>query len=229
VKIVNVAQNSDEWLDARAGLVTASAAKVLVTPTFKVSKSEGVETYLAQLVAEWWVGTTFETFDSAAMEAGRILEEKAKPTYRMETGEDARDVGFITDDSGLIGCSPDLLVTGSHGVEIKCPMAKTHVGWLLDGLLPPEHSLQVQFSIYVTGLPFWKFMSYRRMFPPLILRVDRDEKAQAAIKDALEIFLPKLEAAKAKLLAMNGGVRLPRIVRPSDLPPETDNKQGITP
>ena len=214
MKIVAVNQGSDNWLDARAGVVTASEAKVLVTPTFKVSKAEGVETYLAQKVAEWWLGTTLEKFDAFAMEQGRILETLAKPAYRMETGDTAGDIGFLTDDTGVVGCSPDLFAPDSHGVELKCPLAKTHVGYLLAGELPAEHVLQVQFSLYVTGLPFWRYMSYRRLFPPLVLTVDPDPKAQTAIGEALQIFLPKFEAAKARLLELNGGVKPPKPVRP---------------
>jgi len=143
------------------------------------------------------------------MEQGQILEAEARRTYIFETGEQLQTVGFITSDDGVLGCSPDGLMP-DHGAEIKCPQAKTHTSYLLDGILPTEYGPQVQFSMYVTGFKTWRFMSHRRKFPPFIITVERDPVAQTAIATALAGFLPMFEAAKAKLLALNGGVRPPK-------------------
>ena len=225
-------QNSDAWFEARAGVITASEIDALVTPTFKVSEGKGIKTYLAQKVAEWWLQAPLEKFDAFAMEQGRILEEEAKPFYKLETGEDITSIGFITSDDGTIGCSPDAILEGRHGVEIKCPMAKTHTAYLLAGVVPPEYQPQIQFSLFVTGYASWRFMSYRRKFPPLILTVERDPKAQAAIAAALAGFLPLFETAKARLLELNGGVRpAPPKATSGERPKftwETDNSE-ITP
>ena len=208
------AQNSDAWFAARAGVITASEIKALVTATFKVSKGEGVQTYLAKKAAEWFIQAPLDTFNNFDVEQGAILEAEARRTYIFETGEQLEQVGFISSDDGILGCSPDGFVAGSHGAEIKCPKAETHAGYLLDGVLPDQYGQQVQFSMYVTGFKKWRFMSYRRKFPPFIITVESDPVAQKAIADALAGFLPLFAQAKAKLLALNGGVRPPKPVAP---------------
>ena len=64
---------------------------------------------------------------------------------------------------------------------------------------------QVHFSLYVTGLSHWYFMSYRRLMPPLILRVERDEKIISQIGDAIKLFKEKFDAGWAKIIEQNGG------------------------
>ena len=72
------------------------------------------------------------------MEQGQFLEEKAKPAFTIETGIQIENVAFITTDDGLFGCSPDAMIACESGVEIKCPRLETHVGYLLDGVLPSQ-------------------------------------------------------------------------------------------
>ncbi len=88
------------------------------------------------------------------------------------------------------------------GLEIKCPMLKTHRKYLKKGIFPGEHRLQIQTSLAVTGWDVWWFMSY---FPggvkSLILPVRRDEKLITIIKDQMERFNDDLENLVIKLTA----------------------------
>ncbi len=65
--------------------------------------------------------------------------------------------------------------------------------------------MQIQFSLYVTKRKWWKFMSYRRGMPSLILEVLPDEEAQSAIHTALAAFQVRFETGWDKLIALNGG------------------------
>lgn len=203
------AQNSVDWMIARSGVVTASELDSLISPLWKARTGDGVNTYLARKLAEQWLGGPLPSvrgvFD---MDQGKILEEEAKPFYTLTTGEEIQTVAFITDDAGRIGCSPDGLIGDDGGVEIKCPRVETHIGYLLDGELPKEYAAQVHGSMYVTGRPWWKFMSYRRNFPPLILTIERDEEIIGKIHDAVESFLERLEKSMNRLIELNGD--LPR-------------------
>jgi len=59
--------------------------------------------------------------------------------------------------------------------------------------------------MYVTGAERWGFLSYCPRFPALVLTVRRDEKAMAAIAEALERFWAAFDAGWAVLVERNGG------------------------
>jgi len=198
-------QGSVEWLQARAGIPTASEFDNLITPEGKVRTGQMPKSYLAAKLAEWWQGGVLAQFNSFDMEQGRILEEEAIPYYELETGQEIRRVGLCTTDDKRIGCSPDGLLGDDSGIEIKCPRMETHVGYLLDGGLPKQYVAQVHGAMLVTGYPEWKFLSYCRRMPPLLLTVPRDDELQDALKCALEMFLESFDAGKEKLCELNGG------------------------
>lgn len=197
-------QNSVEWLQARAGIVTASEMDALVSPTGKVKKGDAVETYLNKKLAEWWTGGPIETGQSFWMEQGQILEEEALPWYAFKYNVEPQRVGLITTDDGFVGCSPDGLLDGA-GIEIKCPSSPVHIGYLRNGVLPADYVHQVQAGLYVTGFPAWKFVSYRRGMPNLVLTIAPNDDFQEAIGEAVAEFRERLEAEKQRLIEMNGG------------------------
>jgi exodeoxyribonuclease (lambda-induced) len=207
-------QNSLEWLQARAGVVTASEADNLITPKFKVRDGKMIDTYLAQKLAERWTGSPVAGYMSIAMDEGRILEEEAVPWVEFELNAAVERPAFIISDCGRFGCSPDGMI-GDMGLEIKCPQSPNHVKYLLSGTIPDDYIPQVQFSMYVTGSAQWRFLSYSRRFPKLNIIVERDEAAMAAIGDALASFIPRLDAAYARLVELNGGEpKRPKIKTP---------------
>jgi hypothetical protein len=59
--------------------------------------------------------------------------------------------------------------------------------------------------MFVTGRPWWKFLSYRRHFPALEVMVERDEEIQEVIGEALRLFLERFDSAMALLKELNGG------------------------
>lgn len=205
MKIIPCQQGSLEWLAARAGIPTASEFDNLVTPEFKIRTGEMPNTYLAQKIAEFWTGGAIAGYMSLDMEFGKILEEQAIPFYELTFDEEIQRVGLITTNDGKIGCSPDGLIGDNCGIEIKCPNADTHVKYLLSGEVPKQYLAQIHGGMFVTGRPLWRFMSYRRGFPPLIKAVERDEKIQATLKQSLDYFLERFDDAVQKLKTLNGG------------------------
>lgn len=197
-------QGSVDWMLARSGIPTASEFDQLVTPLGEPRKGEMPKSYLAAKLAEWWQGGPLLGFNQFDVEQGQILENEAKPWYELQTGQDIQAVGFVTTDDGKVGCSPDGLLDNG-GIEIKCPRAETHVAYLLEGTLPKAYIAQVQGSLWITGFQSWRFLCYRRRFPNLLLTVERDEKFQAALTDALGQFLERFEAGKKRLCDINGG------------------------
>lgn len=207
-------QGSLAWMQARAGVPTASEFGQLVTPKFEVRKGGMPDTYLAEKVAEWWLNGPLAGFNAFATEQGHLLEEEAKPGYTLETGDEVQKVAFCTTDDGRVGCSPDGLIGDDGGVEIKSPQISNHVKYLLAGKVPDDYVAQVQGSLFVTGRKWWRFFSYCRKMPSLILTVEPDPVAQGAITDALAKFLARFESAKARLIELNGGPPAREVVAP---------------
>ena len=217
MKIHPAAQGTVDWLLARSAIPTASEFGQLVTPKFKVRTGDMPKTYLYEKLAEWWQGGPLPSFQSANMEFGNILEERAIPWYELQHGVTIQRVGLCLTDDGKVGCSPDGLIGMDGGIEFKCPAAHTQVRRLMEGELPDEYAAQVHGSMYVTGRPWWKFVSYASHFPKYVLHVERDEVIQEAIAEAIDAFLTAFEAGKARMIEINGG------------PPERKPLMNLTP
>lgn len=130
-----------------------------------------------------------------------MLERYARPDFEFQTGKLVNVPGFVTTDDGRFGCSPDGLIKGEEcGLEMKCPDAHTHIGYLLDGGLPKDYIAQVQGSMYVTGYQWWYFFSYHQKLPPLRIKVARDEVYQKAIEAALASYFTDFDKGLARLL-----------------------------
>ncbi len=204
-RYIDVKQGDQEWLDARMGIPTASEFNALVSPSWKVRTGEGPETYLVKKLAERWFGRPLMSWYGGMLEQGSIMESEARPWYEFTYGVRVRPCGFFTTDDGAVGASPDGVFDDGTGIEIKCPAWHTHIKWLLDGGLPKQHAAQVQGSMYVTGTERWQFLSYCRGLPALIVTVERDEQAMAALAEALLAFNERLKAGYERLVQANGG------------------------
>lgn len=197
-----VTQGSEAWHILRLGKPTASEFGNLVTPEGKVRSGEMPETYLYEKLAESVTGKPLEEGQSWAMGQGAMLESEAIPFFTLAFDIPVRRMGFITTDDMKIGASPDGLIGTDGGLEVKCPLPQTHLKYLLRGTLPPQYVAQIQGSMWVTGRPYWYFMSYNRALPPLVLKVERDAEFQESLTLALKAFLAKMDAANAKLSSL---------------------------
>lgn len=200
---VNCVQGSAEWDSARLACVTASNAHRIVTPkTYKLSTQRNA--YMAELLAQWALGYREESFmGNEWTELGRQNEDEARAAIAVATEYTPRPIGLVyKDESRLIACSPDALCDPDGGCEIKCPMAKTHIGWLLAGQAPSEFWPQLQFSMWVTGRSWWIFESYHQQLPPLIVRVPPDEAYHAALDEHVPHFVDEMLQARLRLQEM---------------------------
>lgn len=218
MKIHPAPQGSVDWSIARAGIATCSEFDQLLTPLFKVRTGDMPDSYVNKKLAEAWLGGPLLGFNTFNMDAGKILEEEAIPWYELEFGETIQRVGLITTDDGKVGCSPDGLLGDDGGIEIKCPEPHTHVGYLRDGEVPPQYRAQVHGAMWVTGRKWWKFVSYRRRFPPLVVTVYHDDEIHDAISEALVSFSEAFDAGWARLCELAGGPPKRPVARPVTMP-----------
>ncbi len=199
-------QGTREWLQVRVGIPSASEFKELVKNDFTLRDGETPKTYLARKLAEKWLGEPIADDAGWAAEQGTMLESEALPRLACKLDKQLQPVGFCIHDDGKSGCSPDTLFSGEDlGAEVKCFQPVHHCKVILGGIVPKEILPQIHFSMHVTGFSRWIFYSYSHRFPSLLLTVERDEKIQSLIRDALDDFHEKLDAAFTRLCEINGG------------------------
>ena len=203
--ILDVEQGSPAWEAARLGVVTASQAHRIVTPTGKLSSQR--EEYVAELLYEWATGEPFEEFGGTHhTERGKALEPLARAHLKFVTGEDVREAGFVyKDESRMVGCSPDALIGYDGGAELKCPGPGKHLVYWHRGVVPKAYVPQVQFSMWVTGREWWMFQSFHPELPHLLLRVERDAAWMEAFDAHVPAVLDEIRAGRERLRAEGFG------------------------
>jgi putative phage-type endonuclease len=180
----DIEQGSDEWLEIRRGIITASVIGQLITPgTIKPASNDKSRALIAQLAAERITGQTDNVFVNDDMLRGTLHEPYARDRYAEHNGVKVQQVGFvIRDECGIrLGASPDGLVGEDGGIEIKCPRAKTHIQTILSGQVPAHNMAQVQATLLVTGRDWWDFVSFCAGLPMWTKRVTLDPKWRDSI------------------------------------------------
>ena len=171
--VIDCQQGSPEWHQARLGIPTASQFHRLITPKTR-KPSEQAHGYMLELIAERLIGEPLSSFSTGLMDRGNEVEDRAIAYYQFQRDCAVTRVGFLLHDDGLAGCSPDGLIGKDGGLEIKCPGPKKHVENLLG--LDLDDVMQAQGGLWVTGRKWWDVMSYHPDMPPVIRRIERDEK-----------------------------------------------------
>lgn len=182
-------QGSDEWLLARAGIVTASVMHQLVTPTLKVASNDTSRGLTATLAAERITGHVESMQVSQAMLRGTLDEPFARDYY-SEHYAPAVEVGFMVKqfDGYQIGYSPDGLVGDDGLIEIKSRAQKKHLQTILSDAVPPENMAQCQTGLLVTGRDWIDYVSFCSGMPLWTKRVFPDADWFDAIHAAVQAF-----------------------------------------
>ena len=190
-------QGTDEWLQARAGIVTASTIGRLITSkTLKPASNDTARDLVRTLVAERLTGRVDHTPTSYAMEYGTLAEPHARTAYERCTSDTVTEVGFIkmTTDHYTLGYSPDGLIGTDGLLEIKSPRPKNHLHTLIMDRVPPQYIPQVQTGLYVTGRDWLDFVSYHPGMPLYITRVLPDPDWHAAIDTTMRTIEEQMRA-----------------------------------
>lgn len=197
MRIIQCEQGSPDWYAARLGIPTASEFGSIMTPK-RMEYASAADSYIDQLIDELARPNVERGFGgNRHTERGKALEPEARELYAFEHDVEPHQVGFILNNAGTLGCSPDSLIQADGGLEIKCPDGPKHVGWLRSGKLPDEHKPQVHGSLIVTHRDWWDFLSYCPGHPRFLVRVQRDAYTEALEKH-LSRFLAEYEKAKAQ-------------------------------
>lgn len=218
MKYYPVTHGTPEWFECRRGIPTSSCFDKIVTPGGKLSSQSAA--YANLLIAEMILGESLDKFPpSYWMERGAIMEGEAADLYAFETGHTLDRGGFITDDLGRWGCSPDRRIIGKSGdvigaVEIKCPAPWTHVENLLSKSIDKKYYPQVQGQMLVGGFDFVDWFSYHPDMPPSLIRTERDEDYIALLQEALEGFSDMTDRKIQELIRLGALADFPEKIMP---------------
>jgi hypothetical protein len=200
MKILELIQGSDEWLEARKGVATASNFSQIITPS-SGKESASIGKFAKKLALEiCYEKLTENNFKSAAMQAGNELEPIARSLYQKKTLELVEEAGFMISDCGCFGYSPDGLVGDDGLIEIKSVEAEKHSEIILDGKAPLDYKCQIQGGLWISERKWCDLVVYNHYCKNedkklLIFRVDRDEE-----------FIKNLEICAKKVILLRDEV-----------------------
>ena len=203
-------QRSPEWFKARAGKVTASRVKDVL------AKGQGLTraAYMGELIAETLTGQPANPFKgNADTERGNELEPAARLCFEIETGESVTEVGgFVHPRMPRVAASPDGILSGNRGLELKCPRPHVHLEYLLGGKPPPAYVPQMALQAACGELDSVVFASYCPLFPadlqlfvvtytPTMEYLQEMEAAIAEFLKEMDDKLKKIEALRSQAIA----------------------------
>ena len=205
-------QGSQEWINVRLGIPTASRFSDILTPA-KWELSKSAIGYRHELCAEWILGNPVKPFKHAWTDRGSNLEQEGLDAYAFEKNTPVEQVGFITLDDGRAGASPDALVVGvAGGVENKTLSAVNHVAALLGEA--DKYTMQIAGQMWIGELEWVDRVYFNPAMPLVIQRVERDDALIDKLAGAVLEFCDRLDEMKSRLIGLG--------CKP--IPPPTGNK-----
>lgn len=182
-------QGSDEWLQARCGLLTASEMKLILTPTLKIAANDKERAHLYELLAQRITGYVEPHYISDDMLRGQVDEITGRQLYSKHYAP-ATECGFITNDKWgfTLGYSPDGLVGDDGLIEGKSRRQKFQIQTIIERETPAEYIMQCQTGMLVSERQWLDFFSFSGGLPMPVYRVHPDPVIQNAIVEASGAF-----------------------------------------
>jgi putative phage-type endonuclease len=180
MKIINCEQQSEEWFNCRKLKMTSSKAQAIG------NNGTGLQSYIYEIVAEYYSSSEKEHFSNEHTERGNELEPTARDMYELETGNKVEQVGFI-EMNKYSGGSPDGLVGEDGLIEIKCVEDKKYFKLLVDKEEITDYDWQIQMNLLVSGRKWCDLVIYNPNFSQnmIVQRKEKDELKQEKLKVGL--------------------------------------------
>ena len=200
-------QGSDEWLEQRLGVLTASEIDLVITKTFKTASNEKTRMHVYTLLSQRITKYVEPQYISDKMLRGHDDEITANELY-SERYAQVRSCGFITNDSlgFVMGYSPDGLVGDEGGTEVKSRDPKFQVKTIVEDKVPDEFMPQIQDGLFVSQRKWIDFISYSAGLPIFVKRVFPIVEHQVAIKKAAIAFEQNIKDAMEKYMVNSKGL-----------------------
>lgn len=170
MKIVNIDQNTDEWLEFRRGKISGSKLKDLVA-----KRSNGRKIGFYQLLADRLEEVT--DYEDARDRGHRLEEEGLEEFERVHNLEVNKNCGIWQSD-----INPDMIVSPDGGIEVdgeyvaavemKCLGGARHLQAVLENKVPGEYWEQaIQYFVINEKLDTLYFCFYHPLIPSRKLHV----------------------------------------------------------
>lgn len=158
VKFYDVEQNTDEWLDLRAGKITASGLSKVMANIGKAF-GEPAKDYARQIAFERVFNKPAPSgFQNSHTQRGHEQEPRALMQYEEQYFASIDNGGFF--DCGDHGCSPDGLIVGGGSIEIKSQIPHVHFKTVDSGSFPSAYKWQITSNCLDIGMPYIDCISY---------------------------------------------------------------------
>ncbi len=191
----DIIQGSDEWFKLRADKVSASHATAIA------SQGKGLETYINELMADYFSSKDKDHFSNEHTDRGNELEPLARSIYELENNVTVDQVGFI-EHNEFVGCSPDGLINEDGGLEIKSPDDKTYFKILMDGEkeIASDYIWQCQMNLLIAERKYWDLCFYNPNYPKstVVFRIYPDLEKQTKLRQGFMIAEEKIKQLKNK-------------------------------
>lgn len=177
-------QRSQEWLDLRGNLLTASDAATAIG----LNPYEKPEGLLAKKcgAARPWSG-------NEATAHGTRLEPMVRDLYDMRHGQISHEIGLVQHPvHKFLGGSPDGITESGRLLEIKCPLSRK-----IKPEVPGYYLPQIQLLLEIMDLEVCDFVQYKQGPPEefVVVEVSRDREWFAK-------YLPVMKAFWDRVLEM---------------------------
>ena len=205
MKIIECEQGSPEWLQARAGMVTASRISDVMAKGKGGNEAATRRDYKFEIVTEILTGLpTPSLFENEAMRWGKEQEPFARAAYEMRYGVMVDQVGLVIHPSIDRGAaSPDGLVGETGLIEIKCPKTSTHIDYLMAGVPPAKYRDQMLWQMDCTERLGCDFASFDPRLPEelqlFVVPFSLDSARIDEIRAEVQQFLAEVDEIVAKL------------------------------
>ena len=182
-------QRSQEWLDLRENMITASDAASAIGE----SRYESEDAFVKKKVLRTkWAG-------NAATEHGTRLEPFVRDLYDQKFNRKSHEIGLVQHrEYPWLGASPDGVTEDGILVEIKCPISRK-----IESKVPKHYWPQVQLQLEITDLEECDFVQYKPASPEGAVEPRPEEFVVTRIQRDREWFaraLPVLERVWQRVL-----------------------------
>lgn len=196
--IVEIQQQTAEWLQMRVGAVTASRVADVMAKSKRGGELQCRKDYKAELVCERLTNLKYEHYVTPAMEWGIEHEKLARAAYELETGliVEAGQLA-LHDRIKWLMASPDGLVGVDGLVEFKCPTTATHIEYFTGGVVPEEYHWQMLCQMACAQRDWCDFVSYDPRLPGalqlFVRRLNWDQDRITQMEAEVEKFVGEVE------------------------------------
>ncbi|MGF7157289.1 lambda exonuclease family protein [Bartonella heixiaziensis] len=191
--IIDCLQGTEEWHQARNGLITASLFEMVMARKKQGQKTSKYHSVMMRLAGERVTGKTVEEGTTLSMRRGTELEPSARQLYGSFTNTEPECIGFVLADDRRKGFSPDAFIGTNGLLEIKTKKPEILIPHYAQKTFPEEHKAQCQGGLWIAQREWVDLMLYWPDMPPLIKRAYRDEAYIRKLENEINRFNEDLE------------------------------------